>query len=367
MAMKKTSLEKEKAKFGLNNKTKESNNTANNNSNNSISQGINPKNNAARLKLDLIDKKILFELDKNSRIPTTQLAKKMNISRETCKYRIANLVKNDVIDRFSAIINPSNLGYKMYKIHLQLTNIGEEREKFYDYLYTHPNVYWIGICNGSWDLILTMFADDAQQFYRMINEILYRYRHIIARKVVGTFVDSYFYRKSFFTDEIESSVKVGGKVIPNQIDETDKKIIDILSNDARIPITELAILTKTSAGKLHHRIKKLEEKEIIVGYRLSLNLARIKMEAFKALIYFNYIDEKREKSLLEYLHQIPYTSYYLRVISPWEGEIEFIVEDYNHFNAIINDLRKKFSDLIKNYESVFISKEAWLPGLYKKI
>ena len=78
-------------------------------------------------KIDLLDKKILFELDKNARIPTTQLAKKLNISRETCKYRIANLVKNNVIAKFSTIINPNKLGYKMYKIHLQLTNIGEER------------------------------------------------------------------------------------------------------------------------------------------------------------------------------------------------------------------------------------------------
>ncbi|HIH42133.1 TPA: Lrp/AsnC family transcriptional regulator [Candidatus Woesearchaeota archaeon] len=318
-------------------------------------------------KLDLIDRKILFELDKNSRLPTTLLAKKLNISRETCKYRINNLIKQGIIERFSAIINPSNLGYKMYKIHLQLTNIGEEREKLYDYLYTHPNLYWIGICNGSWDLILTMFAPDAQEFYKIVNEILFRFRHIIARKVVGTFVDSYFYRKSFLTNEIINTIKVGGKTASNHLDSIDKKIIEVLSNDARIPITELAKKTGTSPGKLRHRIKKLEEKDIIVGYRIALNLERINMEAFKALIYFNYIDDKRERSLLEYLHQNPNTSYYLRVISPWEGEIEFIVENYNHFNTIINDLRKRFSDLIKNYESVFISKEAWLPGLYKAI
>ena len=145
-------------------------------------------------KIDLLDKKILFELDKNARIPTTQLAKKLNISRETCKYRIANLVKNNVIAKFSTIINPNKLGYKMYKIHLQLTNIGEEREKFYDYLSKHTYVYWMGICNGSWDLILTMFVHDANHLYAIINEINYKFRHIIARKVVGTFVDAYVYK-----------------------------------------------------------------------------------------------------------------------------------------------------------------------------
>ena len=332
-----------------------------------INSHVSNHKNKDRIKLDLIDKKILFELDKNARIPTTQLAKKLNISRETCKYRISNLIKNGVIEKFIAIINPNKLGYKMYKIHLQLTNIGEEREKFYDFLSKHTYVYWMGICDGSWDLILTMYAHDATHLYEIINEILYKFRNIIVRKVVGTFVDAFLYRKSFFTNQIHKVEKIGGTVVFNYVDNIDKKIIEILSNDARLPITELAKKTETTAGKLRHRIKRLEEKEIILGYRILLNLPALNLETFKALIYFNYIDEKREKTLLEYLHQNPKTSYYVRVISPWEGEVEFIVENYTEFNMIINDIRKKFADLIKNYESVLISREAWLPGFYKAI
>lgn len=334
---------------------------------NTINAKNNNKSNDNKSKLDLTDRKILFELDKNARIPTTQLAKKLNISRETCKYRISNLVKNNIIEKFTAIINTNKLGYKMYKLHLQLASIGEEREKFYDYLSCHKYVYWMGICDGSWDLILTLYAHDASHLYEIIKEILYKFRHIIVRKAVGTFVDAYIYRKSFFTDEPAKVERIGGTVVHNYVDDVDKKIIEILSNNARLPITELASLTSTGAGKLRHRIKRLEEKEIILGYRTSINLAKLNLETFKALIYFNYIDEKREKTLLEYLHQNPKTSYYIRVISQWEGEVEFIVENYNEFNMIINDMRKKFSDLIKNYESVLISREYWLPGFYKAI
>ena len=44
------------------------------------------------LDIDNIDKRILFELDKNSRIPDVQLAKRVGKSKEAVRYRIKKLV-----------------------------------------------------------------------------------------------------------------------------------------------------------------------------------------------------------------------------------------------------------------------------------
>ena len=40
--------------------------------------------------LDLIDRKILAELDKNARISYSELGKKIRVAKETVKYRIAD-------------------------------------------------------------------------------------------------------------------------------------------------------------------------------------------------------------------------------------------------------------------------------------
>ena len=47
------------------------------------------------MKLDLKDKKILFELDKNSRIPLSKLAKKIRLSKEVVFHRLNNLIKKE--------------------------------------------------------------------------------------------------------------------------------------------------------------------------------------------------------------------------------------------------------------------------------
>ena len=50
--------------------------------------------------LDLKDKKILVELELNSRRSNNQIAKKVNLSKEVVKYRIDRLLEKGVILRF---------------------------------------------------------------------------------------------------------------------------------------------------------------------------------------------------------------------------------------------------------------------------
>ena len=83
-----------------------------------------------KVKLDLTDRKILAELDKNCRISNSALAKKVNKSREAVKYRIQQLQKRGIIEKFITSINPNKLGFYMFKVYLKLENIPEEREKF---------------------------------------------------------------------------------------------------------------------------------------------------------------------------------------------------------------------------------------------
>ena len=91
-------------------------------------------------KLDLVNKKILYELDKNARISDSQLAKKVNRSREAVRNRIKKLQDDGIILNFITSINPSKVGCMFFKMYFQLANIPEEREKFYEYFKQLPGL-----------------------------------------------------------------------------------------------------------------------------------------------------------------------------------------------------------------------------------
>src|SRR3989344_2720419 len=320
-----------------------------------------------KIKLDLTDRRILAELDKNCRIHNSVLAKKVCKSREAVKYRIQQLQKKGIIEKFITSINPNRLGYFMFKVYLKLQNIPNEREKFFEELKQDKDIYWIGVSDGVFDCVFAILSRSIADYYEKINFLLTKWEHLIISKVLGTMVDTMQYNKKFFTGDANGQhVVFGGEIVNNRIDELDYKILNILANEARIPLAELARKTGSTIEIIRGRIKKLEEKGIILSYRISVDFNKLGLEFFKAIIYFRKLSEKDEKALLEWMRTNPNSLYYIRSLAPWEAEFEFAVESYQHFNQIINDLRKRFSDVIRNYEHLIMIYESWMPA-YKEM
>ena len=320
-----------------------------------------------QIKLDLTDRKILAELDKNCRIHNSVLAKKVNKSREAVKYRIQQLQKNGVVTGFITSINPNKLGYYMFKVYLKLESIPNEREKFFEELKQNKDIYWFGISDGVFDVVFAILSKSVTEYYEKINALLSKWEHLIVSKVLGTMVDTRQYNKKFFTNDRNGQYVIfGGDTVNNQIDELDSKILLILANEARIPLMELARRVKSTIEIVRGRIKKLEEKGIILNYRIAVDFNKLGLEFFKAIIYFRKLSEKAEKSLFEWMSANPNSLYYIRSLAPWEVEFEFAVESYQQFNSIINDLRKKFPHVIRNYEHLIMIHEEWMPA-YKEM
>jgi Lrp/AsnC family transcriptional regulator for asnA, asnC and gidA len=316
-----------------------------------------------KIKLDLIDGKILAELDKNCRIPNSKLGKKIRKSRETVKYRIQQLQEKGIIEGFITSINPNKLGFYMFKVYLQLENIPEERERFYNYLKSQKNIYWIGISDGVFDCVFAILSKSIIEYYEQINKILSDFKKLIIRKVLGVMVDTRQYNKRFFTGDKDGKFVIfGGDVVNNEVDKLDYKILNILANDARIPLTDLAKKVNSTIEIVRGKIKKMEEKGIIIGYRIAVNLNKLGLEFYKAIIYFKSLSSEEEKELFEWMRTNPYSLYYIRSLAPWEAELEFAVENYQHFNQIMNDLRKRFPNVIRNHEHLIMIYETWMPA-----
>ncbi len=59
------------------------------------------------------------------------------------------------------------------------------------------------------------------------------------------------------------------------LDETDRQIIAILMRDARTPFTDIAKQIDMSSGTIHVRMKKLEEKGVVLGAHLQVDYAQL--------------------------------------------------------------------------------------------
>jgi len=80
----------------------------------------NPK--TVKAKLDIKDKKILSILSANSRIPLTQLSKKVALSRDAVNYRIKNYEKKGIIQGYRTMVDISKFGYNANHLFIKLDN-----------------------------------------------------------------------------------------------------------------------------------------------------------------------------------------------------------------------------------------------------
>jgi Lrp/AsnC family leucine-responsive transcriptional regulator len=70
---------------------------------------------------------------------------------------------------------------------------------------------------------------------------------------------------------VKPCIIVGGRFV----DITDYKILEILLEDGRIPMKELAQRVSLSAPAVAERVKRLEEEDIITGYKAKINYSKL--------------------------------------------------------------------------------------------
>ena len=316
-------------------------------------------------KLDKINQKILYELDKNCRISDNQLAKKVKRSREAVRNRILKLQKDGIIQGFITSINPSKFGYMFFKMYFQLSNIPTERKKFYEYFKKLPGLYWFGGNDGVWDLHATIYAKNVKEFNKLKNKIYTDFKHLIIKRDIGTLVNVRQYPKRYLVKGIKERLEptiFADDIVDNILDELDQKILNNLAQNARINLVELSKKTKSTVDIVRNRIKKMEKKEIIIQYRVAINHTKLGYDLFKAFIFFNNLSEKDEIKLYEYVKQNDKIEYLIRQLSAWDIELEIMAESYEEFNHLMDDIRLEFAESLRNYEFVLMREDIWVLG-----
>lgn len=310
--------------------------------------------------LDLKDRKIITELDKNCRQSSSKIARKTGISKDVVNYRINRLVREKIITRFFAEINTAKFGYIVYKLYLQFQNTTEEDEKtILDYLYNHPKVVWTAVCSGRWDLITSFWARDVYEANDYLSDFMNNFSEFILNKQVAINMQYYIYSRKWLTGDKKPKIGCIGKM-PGEIvlDELDFKILEQTGKNARTPIVEIANALGTSSSLVIYRIKEMKKRGIITTFRIDLNLEKLGMEFCKSFIYLQSKTTEKENSLIRFCSLHPNVTAVTQLVGPWDIELEFETGSFEQFHRVMRDIKNRFPDLVRSYESVLISKES---------
>ena len=311
--------------------------------------------------LDLKDRKILYELEKNARVQISRIAKRIGLSKQLVSYKIKRLEKDKIIEGYHAIIDTSKLGYTTYRVYLKFQHLTTEKKKeFLNYLIAINEVTILLTIDGVWDVGFAIMVKGIYDFYGVWEKIML-YKEFIYSYHVSIYSPIYHFTRTFLSpkkNELPKILILGGKE-QAKFDSLDIQIIKELAPNIRKPLVEIASRLKRSTQLIINRIKLLENKGIIQGYRPILNWHLLGYDYYKVDITLkNY---ERYNELFEYCKNNPFIFQIDKTIGASDFEIEIYAQSKKHFKEIMQTLQDKFSTSFESYTYFTLEK------IYKEV
>jgi Lrp/AsnC family leucine-responsive transcriptional regulator len=320
--------------------------------------------------IDQKDRKILYELDLNCRQSNTQIGKKVGLKRDVVGYRINRMLNQGIIENFWTAINTFKLGYLVFRIYINFQYVNREiKNEIISHFTKYKKIWTILSVRADIDFDVVVWVNDVYEFYCFWDETLDKFKDYFAEYTISIYVESYDYKKTYLLTENSNHEKrelyrttCGGKTI--DIDDFDYKLLNEIADNARIPLIDLAEKLNCSSQTVNYRLKNLFKNNIIQGYRVNLNLAKLGLHQYKLEIYLK--DHNYRGKVWNYLKNEPYTSV-LNVAVGWSDlEFEFVLENVDILTSIMDEINIKFPNVIKK-QSFWINEQIhkfrWLPEI----
>jgi len=153
-------------------------------------------------KLDLIDKKIILELDTNARASFSEIGKKLGIGKNNVQYRVKRLLEDGIIKKFVTQFSLGTLGIFLGKFYIQLSGFEKEKEKeIYDYLMKDKRISWIAKCEGRWDLMIGAYVESLKQLNSIKQDFFKRYEKYITSYEVVFLVEGHTSQRTYLLNK----------------------------------------------------------------------------------------------------------------------------------------------------------------------
>lgn len=130
--------------------------------------------------LDRIDRKILSELRYDGRLTVTDLAEKIGLSSSPCWSRLKRLEQLNVIEGYTANINPKAIGInELFFIEITLERHDDEiLDQFSDALANMPEVVEAHLVTGDYDYLVKVAVKNSEYYERFLRKKLYKMKGV---------------------------------------------------------------------------------------------------------------------------------------------------------------------------------------------
>lgn len=309
------------------------------------------------MKLDLLDRKIIAELDKDARQSASQIAKKLKSAKETVNFRINRLLQKEIIKGFYPMIDTSLVNMFFVKLFIKFKEIKPERRKeILDYLSKHPEMSQVLLLEGKFDVQLYLLMKENHDIMNFMENLNTFCGEEIRDKELMITDSLYRFNLKFIHDTKSNNVtEVGSQPKKYKMDEAGLKVLKEITKNARMPVLEIAKNTGMSSQLVQYHLRKLIKDKVIVSTHVSINYDKLKKLHYHLTWQVN--DHAVLPKMIEYFNNSKKSIFATKMVGFYDGGSEVIVESSEELRKIIDGLNEQFSEKINVMDVMLIYSE----------
>lgn len=303
-----------------------------------------------------LDRKILFELDRDGRASFSKIARIVGSTPQVVKYHYERMVDKKIIEKFWAFIDYDKAGYSFFWGYwLKFSGLTKEKEEeMYADFRENTYIPIVMRSDGYADVMLGIISKDIFHHNEVLQSIFEKYGEYITMSdiVVGLgfikFPRTYLVGKPNTFGSFSAS---GGAKEAVKLSEIDRKMMSLLQMSGRMEFTEIARTLGVSVGLVHKHYSKLVRNNLITKITYTLNYQNLGLILYRVLLRIVQFDSKRVGDLYTFCSSHPNVVNYVKVMGNWQLMLDIEIESREGLRDLLREMKNQFKDIIYQVET----------------
>ncbi|HOX10824.1 MAG TPA: winged helix-turn-helix transcriptional regulator [Candidatus Moranbacteria bacterium] len=307
------------------------------------------------MNLTELDKKILFELDKDGRVSFSEIARTLGSTPQVIKYHAEQMQEKGIIKHFWAFTDYDKADYSFFWGYwLKFGGLTKEKEsEMYADFNANKYIPIIMRSDGYADVMLAIIARDVFHQTQILQDIFSKYGQYITMSDIFVGLGFIKFPRTYLVgkeNEFQKFAVSGGTTEKIKLSENDRKIISLLLQDGRMELTRIAKILGVSVGLVHKHFNKLEQSGVITKIACTLDYQKAGLLFYRVVFKIVQFDQKRIDDLYKFCCLHPNIINYVKGMGNWDLMLDIEVENREAIRDLIREMKNNFKDVIRQVE-----------------
>lgn len=288
------------------------------------------------------DIQLLSYLHHNSREPLTKIARATKLSREQVEYRLNKLLSLGIIKKFYPAISYPKLGYPLFCILLLKFSSLERSRSFEKQYKRQSSCIGYGKPLSEYDYFITLIFKDEKDRNSYLSQLLEDFQDSIQDYSALTPFHAEVYPLKFLGNKTLESYTLISFEEESKLSEKERKLLQILSNNARIKLTDIADKLNISAELALYTLRKLQKQKILLGSRIEFDMKKLGYFYSLILINLSNFSEKNQQKLNSFAKNHPHVDSLGLMFTKPNCFMQVFHKDEHELRKTLSDLKEVF-------------------------